>query len=183
MNVKKSLISIVLILVSLAALYFFVLPGWNKLTEKKMRLNQALAEQERLLAAQQELESFLNEFESLNEEAETINKAVPLKQAEHSQILAGLDEMARASGLILGSLAFSDLNESDAASATNNSIQTQEVSLTTLGSFPAFKNFLLRAENSLRIIDIEEVRFGTENENGITTFNVRFKTYYQAQFD
>lgn len=179
MNPRKSIITILLVTVSLLALYFFVLPEWNKLNDKKAKFAQAEQEQQRLLAAQQDLENFLAKFQSLSDEAYILEHALPLKQPEFSQILAGLDEMAQASGLVPGSINFTTPSESQAKQATSNSIQTQEVLFSASGSYQGFINFLLRAENSLRIIDILNVDFKTEDDTGTSTFNLKFLTYYQ----
>jgi Tfp pilus assembly protein PilO len=179
MNAKKSLTLLLLIGVGILVLYLFVLPRWNSFQDKKIRLSQVESEQQKLKAAQEDLEDFLSDFDENVDQAETLKSALPLKQVEYAQILAGLDEMASASGLILGNLSFTDLSDEEIKNKKTNTIQAQQVNISASGSYPSLKNFFLRIENSLRIIDVVDVDLTTDEESGIIQAVMRFNTYYQ----
>ncbi len=62
---------------------------------------------------------------------------------------------------------------------SSGSFQELPISLATVGSYEAFKNFLTSLEKNIRIIDLQNVSFGAPDQNNNINFSVKAKTYYQ----
>jgi len=179
MNVPtKSIITFAIIAAAFAIGYFVAMPTYGKYTQVKAAETQALQTKSELVAQESKLESFVNDFKSKQSLTRQTNDALPLKRASIEAVLANLDNMAASSGLVI-----SDVNLADGGVAEGgvepNTIQSQGVTFSASGSYPAFKNFLLLLETSLRLIDIDQVSMEA-GDDGSIIYTIEFTTYYQS---
>jgi len=61
--------------------------------------------------------------------------------------------------------------------ALSSKIQETHLSLSLVGSYFAFKNFLLTLEKSARLIEVESIDFSSPKKGEIFTFNLKIKVY------
>ena len=173
---RKTISTAILGLACLLLAYFVVYPQWTTLSASRSKLAQAQAEQETLRQAETQVSNFLAEFNDLNDKKLIADDALPSKDIKLPAILGAIDELTKASGLAIGSV--SVVEPQDKVASAPNTVDTVNLEVNVSGSFPAFKNFLLRLENHLRISDIENITLQMQEEGSIT-YQVKLKTYYQ----
>jgi hypothetical protein len=174
----KSILSAVLVLVAIALGYFGVMPRWT--VYKDAQASRLLAQQEndKVKQGQAKLNSFLAEYKKHAEDAKTLNEALPLNQAAIYNVLNNLDTLSRQAGVTLTTLSTKDASGSDQLGAKPNTIYAIDIAISGSAFYPTFKDFLLKLEDNLRIIDVNTLSIEqTDSKPG--TFSINFKTYYQ----
>jgi Tfp pilus assembly protein PilO len=176
----KSIVSVILIVATIGLGYFLVWPKWQDYQNAKTALDSAKSEQDKLREAEKKLNAFLADFQSHSEDVSLLNTSLPLNKDEMYNILNNLSEITQGSGMTIGGLDIEDRPETDTLGAVKNSVQAVKVNFRVTGTYPAFKTFLLRVENNLRIMDVNSVRVqgSTVGEENLS-FTISLTTYYQ----
>ena len=129
---------------------------------------------------QQEKEYFLGisqakvELENYSEVLSKIDSALPDNPSMPS-LLNFLQKASSQSGLVLKSI--SPFTISSSKESTSVNIKQVQISLTVVGSYSSFKNFISILEKSARLIEIENVSFTSSKEGDLFNFNLRVKTH------
>jgi Tfp pilus assembly protein PilO len=176
---SKSIIALLLVIISFVLGYFAVLPRWSSYLLAKDELATEKQTQQELEKAQKEMNNFLADYKSHSQEAAQLNNALPLTQSQVYNVLKNLEDIGKSSGLTLGALNVIESPNSDQLGASENSIQTIEINLTVNGNSDGFRNFLTLLESNLRIIDVQSVQMLNDNTGIDIKHQIRFKTYYQ----
>ncbi|HTL39705.1 MAG TPA: type 4a pilus biogenesis protein PilO [Methylomirabilota bacterium] len=170
---------IVLLIACFLAAYFLALPRWNKYQLSIAQLHDAQAQNDQLNQSLSSLQSFLDTYNSHAQDRVLASQALPTQNVDTADLLTGIDALAKASGVNLKSLELGSSSNSAAQKAiVPNSIVTQPITMTLDASYPAFKDFITRLQNHLRLIDIQSVSFKIDDA-GLLQFDVILKTYYQ----
>lgn len=173
----KIIVGVILILACFGVGFFFTLDQWTSYSLAKSALEQKQAEQQQLKEALSLAENFVAEFNSKAKDAEVANLALPAKDSDLSNLIANLGDMAKASGLAL-----SDFGVEQVVPAGNpvveNGIQTQKINLTASGNYASFKDFVLRLQNNIRIMDVDQVT-AKADESGQVEYQMVIRAYYQ----
>lgn len=175
-----SIITISLVLGSLALAWFLVVPNVQNIMVMR---NELVSEQEDLLVFQQtgvSVESAKRFYANLSEsEKRLISLAAPASPDKHDLIII-LNRFAEDNGLILKSITVDDSTKSE---IVDDSLASVSASLELEGSYEAFKAFMKNVEDSLRIFDIDSVKIGAPDGGDITrlTFEVSGDAYYTPQ--
>lgn len=108
-----------------------------------------------------------------------LKKIIPLSP-EKEILIAQFENLATARNLNLKSVEIAQSQKNKNAEEPQNKLkiyETIDISLSLSGSYKDFLNFIKDIEENLRIIDFEEIAFGTDNK-GIYEFSAKAKTYY-----
>lgn len=176
---SKSLASIILIIIALILGYFVVMPRWTSYSEARTQLAAEKDTQEQLKKAQSDITAFLAEYNQHTSEAALINGVLPLSETQIQNVLKSLEDLTKGSGISLGQLTVENRPDTDISAAQPNAIQPMDLSLSVTGEYPAFKDFLVRLENTLRIVDVKSVTISTDQESNKNKYDLKFRTYYQ----
>ena len=121
-------------------------------------------------------ENFLKTYESNKNDAQKLKLTLPVHDTDMSNFIASLGELATASGVSLGSIQIGDT--SNRGTTIANTIQPVDIRLVGSGSYPSFKDFMIRLEKHLRITDIGNVTMNAQ-DGGVLQFGISVTTYYQ----
>ncbi len=204
---KKVIIILVNILVGIALLFVFADPLWNSIKVLRAEIdkqNEEISKVEELLVKVQELEA---EYQETGGEAiEGILEALP-EEKDLPYLINQFEAMAVNNGLLMESIKFSEdiksdkkstqqSSQMDEFSASSNSDSQEVISpfpyltveMTLSGSYEGFKTYLEDLESNIRLMDIKDVDFASEQSKDsegessglpIFKFNMGLLVYYQ----
>lgn len=186
----KSITSLIIIVVSLALLYFYAWPQWQSVPELRSK-HAALREAE---SKAQELSKLRNDLMTRYnaiplEEMEKINKVVPV---DYNPVVlaADISAMALRNSMVIKNVAFVDAAE---VSNPNNGAVTEappqtpykvvEVSFATEGQYKNFISLLSDLEKNIQILDIKKIDImakPSQDRGGVPSldFKVTLDTYW-----
>jgi Tfp pilus assembly protein PilO len=172
----KSIVSIavILIIASLGVGYFGTLKVWGNYSTSKTQLAQLQKDNQHLTETLSLVQSFLDNYKTHQKDAVKVSLALPLKSADLADFMSGIEDLGKSSGILLSNISF----EEPTAKAADNSIQALPVSLSASGSYASFKDFILRLETHLRLIDLVHVT-AKADDSGQIQYQITFNTYYQ----
>ncbi len=165
-------------LVCLAVGFFALKPQWGVYNERRAALAVAQEENDKYKKSLESVQNFLRDYDQHNTDVTTTNLALPVKNVDAGNFVSSLGDLARASGITLSSLQINPTTTAIDKAPAPNSIQTQGINFMASGSYPAFKDFVLRLENHLRLVDIKRVTL-KEDDSGLIEYQIELTTYYQ----
>jgi hypothetical protein len=164
------------IVACLAVLYFFVWPQWEKYSAVQQQLQIAETANQNLSQTQAALAIFLESYNDNKQYQNTADLALPVKTENLAHLTSNIGDMATASGVLLSNFS---ITEPDAKEArVENSIQVVELNLSASGSYLAFRDFVLRLENNLRLMDLTHAVLKAD-ETGSLQYQIKFNVYFQ----
>lgn len=178
-NLKsQSLTSLILILACLLGGYFVVFANFQKLNQTRARLARAETDKKNLDQSLQQLQSFLDKYHTLGNEARIAGLALPTKP-QTALLLGDLESLAKLSGVALATVNFIESPDLELQKLPANSIVPMEVQISFSGSFISFRDFIDRLEKHIRLLDVQLVSIGAEDQSQNYKYDLRFKIYYQ----
>lgn len=174
----RSIISIALILIiaCFAVGYFFTTPQWSNYTLGKTELATVQASNQDLTTALASVQSFLDEYQTRQKDAAKASLALPLKSSDMANFAATMGDLARSANVLLSNIS---IQEPPTSSKTgNNAIQVVPLTLTASGSYASFKDFMIRLEDHLRIVDVGHISLKADDA-GLINYQINLQTYYQ----
>jgi hypothetical protein len=174
---SKILVAVGLIIVCLAGAYFFTLPNWNNYSVTKSVIAQKQMDQAELKASFDLADNFVKEYNSKLTDAQLANLALPAKDSDLSNLVFVLGDLARSSGLALSNFSMADLTPI-AGTVPENGIQAQTITLDASGTYESFKDFILRLQNNIRIMDVDQISAKVE-DSGQVKYQMVLRVYYQ----
>lgn len=174
---SSTIIGGVLLLMCFAAAYFLTKPQWDNYSVLHAQVVQAKSEQAKLQQDLSALQNFLNDYQSHSKDVSTANLALPVKDADTADFVGALGDLAKAAGVALEDFQMTEKSVIGKPSP-DNTIQALEINLTAAGSYPSFKDFMMRLENHLRLVDIEHISVKADDAGQIE-YQVTMRTYYQ----
>jgi Tfp pilus assembly protein PilO len=180
MNQLRGFAPILLVLIIVAAAYFFTYPQYTSLQQTKGVLATEQEKNKSLKAAEADMNHFLSEYKSNNGRYDQASKILPLKKSELDNVLANLDNYANISGVTLSGVTFTD-QSTDATTTTkvaDYQITYVQMNIAALGTYPSFRAFLTQLENSLRIMDISKIDLAS-TETDALDYKMTARVYYQ----
>lgn len=146
--------------VSLAFAWFFIWPTLQGIDSAKKAIEIESEDLRLLEEARDDMRNAAAFFSALSvEEKELIELAVPSFEDQINAVVV-LDRMARENGLSVNGISTGTVT----TQADKQILGKIPVSLGVKGSYPSLKAFLVRAEKSLRIFDIENITIGKDEE-------------------
>lgn len=171
---SKIWVGIILIVACMGAGFFAnkFYHGYSDAMSRSKQLNQQSSE---LNQGSTKTDIFLAGYLDKKSDAKLLNLALPAHDSDIINFMANVAQSAQQSGVSLSGF---QITEPAQDKAVDNSIQSMELSLSGRGSYPSLKDFLLRLETSLRLIDITHLTL-TADENANLQYQMTIKTYYQ----
>jgi Tfp pilus assembly protein PilO len=175
---SKVITGVVLLVACLGVGYFFTLPQWENYSANRALLIQKQAEGKKISDAMNSVESFVNSYAEQKADRATVALAMPTKNSDTPNLLQNVSELARLSGMSLMNLQIDETPQASGKTATDNTIQTQKITMMASGTYPSFRDFAFRLQNNMRIIDIDRVT-AKADENLLIIYQINLRTYYQ----
>lgn len=201
----KTLIVILSILLSIAAIWFLILPLYGGVKDKN---NQVQAKEKEVQDLEKSVAKINELMQSYKANEDKINLLLQMspKDKDVAGLLNQLESLSSQSGVILYSVNFAETASPKSApqpsapagqeagaqvSAVANltlanpqpSLKTLTASLKISGSYEAFKNFLSELEKNARLADVQSISFAGKSDKSETSnlydFNLSCKFYYQ----
>ncbi|OGE87560.1 MAG: hypothetical protein A3J07_04970 [Candidatus Doudnabacteria bacterium RIFCSPLOWO2_02_FULL_49_13] len=173
---SKIVLGLIVILGCFGVAYFYTTPQWTKYSQAKDNLVRKQAEGAQLTQALNAMQVFVGQYETRQTDLAKVNLALPSKNSDLPNLLASLSSLAQASGIVLSNFTILDGNTNDKP-APVHSIQTSRITFSASGSFESFKDFMMRLETDLRLIDADHVTIKADSAEIQYVINLR--TYYQ----
>lgn len=176
-RIKNYIIGGIILVIALL-LYFGVLAQYQKFNTQKQSLERYSQELNENKTAKDKLGQYLREYEKLKTESGKVSKALPLRSEDMPQLLNLLQNLTGSAGLVLGELTFDNPSET-VALRKDNTLYYQTINIIASGSFAGLENFILNAENNLRVMDILQIDMGREEGGDTNTYEIKLRVYYQ----
>jgi Tfp pilus assembly protein PilO len=157
--------------------YFIAKPQWDKYSENKSLLAKADMDHESLKRALSSLQGFVDSYKQQSENVAVVNLSLPLKSQDLANFASSVGELARASGILLQNFSIVETQAKEKAQS-ENVMQSIDIGLAATGSYPSFKDFILRLESHQRVMDVYHVSL-KQDDNGTVQYQINLKTYYQ----
>lgn len=170
------LIIIILLVISFALSFFYTSPLMaeiSNLSEKQASLGNSLAESKNLWAILEEKGRFYRSF--TGEEIDKLNKILP-DSIDNVKLIIDIDDIASKYGMKIRNI---DLRteRADDVNFSNNKYGTAILRFSVATSYSNFQSFLADLEDSLRLVDISSLSFGSSDRD-LSDYGVELKTYW-----
>ena len=164
MNPKIITILIVLAVSGVLSVVF-IWPKVGVVQDMRVQVGSRQAEARVIEQRFQATAEAVSQYEKLSaEDIEMVESALPI-EADLSNLYILLQSLISSAGLIGEGI------------QVDERIGSLDISFTLHGTYESFKAFLIEAERSLRIFDVETITFSSERSPGSITFGVKMKTY------
>jgi len=186
----RLLISLIILIVAITLVFLAVSPLWSAV----VRLKTEIVEKEKGIAKIEELlsktEQLKKEYQETEEAAQKVLLSLP-KEEDIPYLLVQFESLASTNGLLLSSVKFNPIVEEKKKSVS--ALQSDEkisgdfpkslINMKLSGSYDAFKSFLSALENSVRIIDVQLIKFNAPGDTalvelGVFEFDLDIVVYY-----
>jgi hypothetical protein len=168
----------ILFLACLIVGYFFTLPQWEAYSASRLLLAQKQEEAKQINDAMTSAEAFVKSYAEQKSDLATVNLAMPAKNSDAPNLLQNIADLARLSGMSLMNLQIDEVVAGANKTVSENTIQTQKLTMMASGTYPSFRDFVFRLQNNLRIIDVDHVT-AKADENAVVQYQINLRTYYQ----
>lgn len=145
------------------------------------------------------VDKLLGEYNSISQEnINKVNKMIP-SGSDQMKLVVQIENMMKSRGLSLKSIDTKESDkkisfktktdaEEDKEDVTGEKKEEKMISLLSLsikaqGSYSAFHSFLIEAERSLRLLDIDSVKINTVANKEIYDFSIEAHSYYRDKVD
>lgn len=181
----KGLTPIILIAVSIGIFFFFIDPQYKEAKS----LNEEIGENDKTIALATELR---NEREKLqarfnaigSEEKDMMQKILP-DTVDNVRLVLDINNIANDVGIEIDDINVegnSTVSNTDDTRVINESIGgeygTIGLSFSVTASYESFKEFMIRLEDSLRLVDVVKYSVGLTGQPGILQYSVIIDTYW-----
>lgn len=177
----KNIISIVLIILAIALFALFTNPRYasvRELSVEQQRFDDALDRSKELVALRDALLSKYNSIQS--EDLDRISTMLP-DSIDTVRLIIDINTLASRYGMSLGNISIGSPDEPQADGAlgpSSDDFGRLSLSFTVSSTYDRFRAFLADLERSLRLVDITSLSFGAPGQNGMTSYQVTFTTYW-----
>jgi hypothetical protein len=171
---------------------FYLRPAWSK-TVTQTRENRDLRSLNDELNSLIENRDFL--LDTINRisrnDLSRVDEVLP-KDRQAARLLALFESLSGKSGLVLKSIELSEKVEVKAESPgqprpglgitppkPSGPVREFPISMSMLGTYDSFKNFMGMLERNLRVSDIDNLNFSITGTTDLFSFSLKLKTYYQ----
>ncbi|MEO8065941.1 MAG: type 4a pilus biogenesis protein PilO [Candidatus Doudnabacteria bacterium] len=168
----------ILIIAAFASAYFLATPQWKKYSDNKVQLSKLQSDSIRLKQELDSVQTFLDSFNSHQKDASTASLSLPVNSADLANFLTSLGDLAKSAGVLVSNITFDTSPVSTTNPVVPNTIQVVKVNLTATGSYASFKDFVIRMEQHMRIINVGHFSLKAD-DNGLLSYQIALQTYFQ----
>lgn len=163
---SKPLTLILVLALTLAIGLLLVWPLYQDYQEVKFKVKSKKVELENREAYFDNLQSLSDKLKKYQLEMNKVESGLP-GYADFPSLLSFLKKAASDNGLVLGEIS------SIGISSEEGKAKKVEVEITVIGSYAAFKNFLLALEKSSRLIEVSSISLQEES-----SFKLKLSAHY-----
>ncbi len=174
---SKIITGFILVIACFALAYLLATPQWDKYKIAKNQLEVAVEQEQQLSESLAAIDSFVNTFNNSSTSVGITNQALPPRDSDTAGFVSSLSALAGQSGVVLGDMQFEEQASNDKQAAPN-SIRVIKVNMTASGTYLSFKDFMLRLENHLRLVDVQKITLASD-DSGVLRYQLILTTYYQ----
>ena len=167
----KKIILFLLLIILISAAAFFGLPKYQEFSALRLELKGKKTELENKEKYFSELKTLSASLKEFAPELAKIDSALP-SGFLIPDLLHFLQKVISQNGLILEEFDFSGISPEE-----KSNIKKISLNLSLTGSYQSFKNFLFSLRENSRLIDAESISFASPEKSGLSTFNLKVKTY------
>ncbi|MBI4132444.1 MAG: hypothetical protein HY474_02315 [Candidatus Sungbacteria bacterium] len=155
--------AIIFLALAAAAIAFGALPQWRRVVEVRSALAELQSFHTELTALAANRDALIAEYNTIAEADLAKLQILAPSKPKTTDVLIGLEELARRNGIILGQVDFTaPASQSGALPAPAARRWTAlPVTLSLRGSYDGFRNFLTTIERDLRLFDSDEIIFSS----------------------
>ncbi|MDP2676449.1 MAG: type 4a pilus biogenesis protein PilO [bacterium] len=182
----KLILSIVILGGAVVVFLFFARPELDKISllrAEEGEISQSLAELQELARLR---DALLSQYNAVNPlDIERLDKIVPSK-IDSGLLIAELESFAQQYNIVLESISITDEQQQRTQQQQRGTIVREvaeqpfeklPLTLSIVGTYSSFRNFLTRLEMNTRVIDIAEIRFNAGDED-FYEFQIDANTYW-----
>ncbi len=178
----KTVISTILLLGSIGIFFGYTNGKYALIKETRTeieRLQEDFLKSKTIIAKRDDLKKTYSSFKSSDLKA--LDNIIP-DNVDNIRLIMDMNSIAQRYGMTLkGIIVNSDQKEKGSINEeSSKKLDSLEVSFKVTASYENFVNFLRDLEKSLRIVDVTELTFKS-NELGIYDFNVSIRTYWLSK--
>lgn len=143
---------------------------------------------ETIRSVKDSVDKLLGEYNSISQEnIDNVNKMIP-SGSDQMKLVVQIEDMMKSRGLILKSVDAKESVKASSVKAKEETLATGDVSRLSLsakaqGSYSAFHSFLVEAERSLRLIDIESIKINAVADKEVYDFSIEAVSYWRDKND
>lgn len=156
---------------SLLLIFTLVLPKYRVLNSFKQEILEREAELRSQEEYFQQLQGISGEVESYKDSFLKIKFALP-KDYSTTELFNFFQKVASQTGLILG-----QMSPSESVLTKEEKIRTNRISLSLIGSYFDFKNFLSIIEKSARLIEVDNISFSHPTKRELVDFKISTRVH------
>ncbi|MEK7514685.1 MAG: type 4a pilus biogenesis protein PilO [Patescibacteria group bacterium] len=177
----KSTLPVLLLLLSAGAFYFYINPGYARITglQEEVRQHEAtLADAESLGATRDSLVTTYNNFSSTD--LARLEKMLPDK-VDTVRLAAEINSIGQRYGITVKSFTVSEEKLPTEEEVLASPYRTLLVTFSFDGSYENFTQFLSDLESNIHIVDVSEIVFQEASTGGIQAYRINLRTYALSQ--
>lgn len=177
----KAIITTICLISSFGLMFFAV---WPEYTQLRQYIDQEKIKEkdlENMISYNQSLKGMVNGLQGdYKEKIKEVKSGIPNDHYIPS-LLSEIKDLSYETGVKIINVGDFSINEYSAG----ENIKQVEIEIQVQGSYPNFKNFILRLENSIRIISVNSIRIeksSRSSEEGVLESRLILRTYlYQPE--
>ncbi len=175
----KNITPVILLLGALAIFFFFIMPQYNALTDKRAQialLNEALNNSRQVQAVRDTLLTRYNGIS--NEDIERLKKILP-DHVDNVRLIIEIDRLAARNNMILRNVTTRDgaREVSGSFGPDSGTYGKIRVGFSLIGNYKSLVNFLKEIEQSLRVVDVGVLSF-TRGQGDLYEYALELDTYW-----
>lgn len=180
----RLILSILMIIASIAGLVFFIVPQYSETTA----LRAQAADYETILTnartLKQQTTALTNKYDSFDPTDITKLGVMLPANPENVKLIIELNAIARQYGMVLQNVKIEDPAADPATTPrvgapVNNELGTLIINFSVAGPYGSFTNFIKTIEKSLRILEVQKVSFAASDPKTQNyQYTVSLKTYW-----
>jgi len=164
---------IIVFAISIAIIFFLVLPKYRSYSGFKKEAAEKSAELQSQEEYIEELKSTHQKLKTYQESLAKIESAIP-ENRSLSEVLSFFQETASQTGLIM-----EKVNQTFVTSGLEEDIKITKIDVGLRGNYEGFKNFIETIEKISRLIEVDSIYFIYPNRGDLFDFSISANVYSQ----
>jgi len=188
MQIQRPIITALIVMVTIALIYFLVMPKFNEFNALRVTIGEKKAEYLVKNEYYSEVKKAYDDLYARPEAIKKIGDALPTDES-YGKLIYFLQKKTTASGLILKDLSLSRSSSQTAPKNASNQKKTVKelvFSLSLTGSYASLGNFMHALEKSGRIFEITSISFSSDSgsrptSSSTSSSSAQSQTQFQSQ--
>lgn len=173
----QKILPLVLALASLALFFFFVIPEFRELKERRAQigfLNEALSNSRKVQAVRDSLLSSYNTI--ADADLSRLEKILP-DHVDNVRLILEIDRIASRNGMVLQNITTREAERRNQFGPDDSSFGKIQMGFSLVGRYESLVNFLSEIEQSLRLVDVVGLSF-VRGQGDLYEYELELYTYW-----